>query len=128
MMIDTPKKKQLVAFGAAGFMGLTSLVMIGILFSRTRTVDSQYTQPGISDYRNGNYPRATQELKTAIQLEPSDPYAHYYLGLTLKKTGDITGARRALVDAKSSDAASRQPSDTFRDRCDRAINDIDSGH
>lgn len=127
-MIDTLKKRQQVSLWAAGFMGLASLVMIGILFSQTRTVDSQYTQPGIADYRNGSYPKAIQELNTAIQLKPSDPYAHYYLGLTLKKTGDMTGARRALVNAKSSDASSRQPNDAFRDRCDRAINDIDSGH
>ena len=127
-MIDTPKKKNQIALCAAGFMLLASLMMVGIILSQGRSTSSRYTQPGIADYRNGNYPRAIQELSTAIKLEPSESYAHYYLGLSLKKTGDMTGARRALVDAKSSDASSRQPSDAFRDRCDRAINDIDSGH
>jgi len=120
--------KNQVYLWAVGHGIIALFVWAGVLFSQARSISLKYTEPGIADYQSGNYSKAIQELSTAIKLEPSESYAHYYLGLSLKKTGDMTGARRALVNAKSSDASSRQPSDAFRDRCDRAINDIASGH
>lgn len=128
-MIDTPKKRQLVGLWAAGFMVLASFVMVGILFSQARSIDSQYTQPGIADYRNGNYPKAIQELNTSIKLDDGgNSYAYYYLGLSLKKTGDVIRARRAFLDAKSAGCRQKNVNPDFIGRCDRAINDIDDGH
>lgn len=109
-------------------MALSILVWFGVLVSQARSIGRQYTEPGIADYQNGNYPKAIQELNTAIRLEPGEPYAHYYLGLSLKKTGDVAGARRQFLGARDKEADSRQPNDAFIDRCNRAINDIDDGH
>lgn len=131
-MIDTPKKKQLVSLWVAGFTVLPSFVMAGvvlcILLSQARSVDSQYTEPGIADYQNGNYSKAIQELNTSIEMKRSNPYAYYYLGLSLKKTGDVLCARQSFLNAKSSEQSSKCPDADFIARCDRAINDIDECH
>ena len=128
-MIDTPKKKQLVSLWVAGIMAVPILVMLGILFSQSRSVDAQHTQPGIADYRSGNYPRAIQELNTSIKLEGGDnSYAYYYLGLSLKKTGDVVQARRAFLDARSAGNRQKNADPAFIARCDRAISDMDDRH
>lgn len=111
-----------------GFFFLVTVVLLVIVLSRLGGVDRQYTEPGITNYRNGNYTKAIQELNTSIKLDPGNPYAYYYLGLSLKSTGDVFHARHAFLSARSCEAHSRTPNPDFTDRCNKAINDIDDGH
>ena len=111
-----------------GFFFFATVALLTVVLSRLGGIDRQYTEPGIADYRNGNYPKAIQELKTSIKLDPGNSYAYYYLGLSLKKTGDVFRARRAFSNAKSCEYNSRTPNPDFIDRCDRGINDVDDGH
>lgn len=111
-----------------GFFFLATVVLLIVILARLGSTDRQFTEPGITDYRNGNYPRAIQELKTSIKLDQGNPYAYYYLGLSLRKTGDVFEARRAFLNAKSCEQNSRNHNPDFTDRCDKAINDIDDGH
>ena len=86
---------------------LATVVLLVVVLSRLGSIDRQYTEPGIADYRNGNYSKAIQELNTAIKLDQGNSYAYYYLGLSLKKTGDVSRARRAFLNAKSCERNSR---------------------
>ena len=111
-----------------GFFFLATVALLVVVLSRLGSIDRQFTEPGIADYRNGNYPKAIQELNTAIKLDQGNSYAYYYLGLSLKKTGDAFHARRAFLNAKSCERNSRNSNPDFIDRCDKAMNDIDDGH
>ena len=125
--MNATTKNQLVLW-ATGLGILAVFVWAGILVSQVRSVDAKYTQPGIADYQHGNYSKAIQELNTAVKLNSGDSHAYYYLGLSLKKTGDVLRARRAFLDAKSSMENTKYPEADFIARCDKEINDIDDGH
>ena len=40
------------------------------------------------------YRRAAEEFAAAVELAPTDHYAHYGLGRALERLGDVTAARR----------------------------------
>ena len=48
-------------------------------------------------YLSGRHRRARREFAKAVQLNPSDDYAHYALALACERTGE---PRRALAHAK----------------------------
>ncbi len=96
-----------------GFFFLATFMALGIFCSRLASIDRRYTEPGIADYRNGNYSQAIQEQNTSIKLDPGNSYAYYYLGLSLRKTGDAFHARRAFLNARSSEGSSRTPNPDF---------------
>lgn len=121
-------KKGQVFLWVTGSGWLAVVVGFVIFVVQMNNVNTQYTQPGIADYRNGNYSRAIQELNTSIQRNGTDRAAFYYLGLSLKKTGNVVGARRAFLDAQTCEARSKYPDSAYMKRCDKEINDIDDGH
>jgi tetratricopeptide (TPR) repeat protein len=47
-------------------------------------------------YRSARYAAAAAEFAIAVDLDPVNDYAHFGLGLALRHTGDIVGARRHL--------------------------------
>ena len=118
-----------MALWAVGLGIIALFVWAGIIFSQARSISLKYTEPGIADYQSGNYVKAIQELNTSIKLDDGgNSYAYYYLGLSLKKTGDVIRARRAFLEAKSARYRQKNVNPAFIDRCDKAINDIDDGH
>ena len=125
--MNAATKNQLVLW-ATGLGILAVFVWAGVLISQARSIDSQYTQPGVADYQNGNYSKAIQELNTSVKLNSGDSHAYYYLGLSLKKTGNVSRARRVFMAARETEAHSRNHSVAFEDRCRKEINDIDDGH
>lgn len=47
-------------------------------------------------YRTARYRDAAAEFAIAVDLDPVNDYAHFGLGLALRHTGDVVGARRHL--------------------------------
>jgi tetratricopeptide (TPR) repeat protein len=47
-------------------------------------------------YRTRRYDAAAAEFATAVELDPVNDYAHFGLGLALRQTRDLVGARRHL--------------------------------
>ncbi len=47
-------------------------------------------------YNYQQYVLAREEFKKAIEIDPTNHYAHFGLGLCLDKTGNITEAKRHL--------------------------------
>jgi Flp pilus assembly protein TadD len=47
-------------------------------------------------YRSARYEPAAAEFAVAVDLDPVNDYAHFGLGLSLRHTGDLVGARRHL--------------------------------
>jgi Flp pilus assembly protein TadD len=47
-------------------------------------------------YRTRRYDAAAAEFATALELDPVNDYAHFGLGLALRQTHDLVGARRHL--------------------------------
>jgi Flp pilus assembly protein TadD len=47
-------------------------------------------------YQAARFAAAAAEFATAIELDPVNDYAHFGLGLALRHTGDVVGARRHL--------------------------------
>jgi len=47
-------------------------------------------------YRTRRYEAAAAEFATTVELDPVNDYAHFGLGLALRQTRDLVGARRHL--------------------------------
>ena len=47
-------------------------------------------------YQSSRFEAAAAEFATAVELDPVNDYAHFGLGLALRRTGDVVGARRHL--------------------------------
>jgi hypothetical protein len=47
-------------------------------------------------YRSARYEASAAEFAIAVDLDPVNDYAHFGLGLALRRTGDRLGARRHL--------------------------------
>jgi tetratricopeptide (TPR) repeat protein len=56
---------------------------------------------GRAYYRAGRLAEARDEFARAIEIDPVNDYAHYGLGLCLRRQGDRLGARRHLKLAVS---------------------------
>jgi arylsulfatase A-like enzyme/Tfp pilus assembly protein PilF len=49
-------------------------------------------------YRMKDFPRALEQFRSALQLDPKFSLATYYLGVTQLETGDLTGAQTSFVN------------------------------
>jgi Flp pilus assembly protein TadD len=67
-------------------------------------------------YRAARYNDAAAEFAIAVELDPVNDYAHFGLGLALRQTADLLGARRHLRIA----AAMRPDNSDYR----RALADL----
>jgi Flp pilus assembly protein TadD len=47
-------------------------------------------------FQAARFDAAAAEFATAVELDPVNDYAHFGLGLALRRTGDVVGARRHL--------------------------------
>jgi Flp pilus assembly protein TadD len=47
-------------------------------------------------FQAARFDAAAAEFATALELDPVNDYAHFGLGLALRRTGDVVGARRHL--------------------------------
>jgi len=61
-------------------------------------------------YQASRYDAAASEFARVVELDPVNDYAHFGLGLALRRTGDLVGARRHLRIA----AAMRPGNDDYR--------------
>ena len=55
---------------------------------------------GIADYNQGAYAGAETQMRHALDLNPDNAYASYYLGLCLLRDGDKAEGIRRLQTAK----------------------------
>jgi tetratricopeptide (TPR) repeat protein len=60
---------------------------------------------GIVEYSNGNYVDAREHFRRAVELEPDNPDAQFYFGLTLSRTGEFQDAIAALQRVLQLDAS-----------------------
>jgi Flp pilus assembly protein TadD len=51
---------------------------------------------GRAYFRSGRYERARDEFAAVVERSPVNDYAHFCLGRSLDKTGNLTAARRHL--------------------------------
>jgi predicted Zn-dependent protease len=56
---------------------------------------------GVANVQQQHYPQAVEQLHKAIELQPDSSWAHYYMGLSLLKTGDFKTAAVHLEIATS---------------------------
>ena len=56
---------------------------------------------GVANVLQQHYPQAVEQLHKAIELQPDSSWAHYYMGLSLLKTGDFKTAAVHLEIATS---------------------------
>src|SRR5258705_3053957 len=56
---------------------------------------------GIAYFRIGRYDEAAEEVRTILQLSPTDHYAHYALRRCLEKQGKASEANRHYQLARS---------------------------
>jgi tetratricopeptide (TPR) repeat protein len=60
---------------------------------------------GVLEYSNRNYLDALDHLRKAVELEPNNPDAQFYLGLTLTRLGEFPEAIAALEKTLQLDAS-----------------------
>jgi Flp pilus assembly protein TadD len=65
---------------------------------------------GRAYFRCGRFPAARSEFARAVEIDPVNDYAHFGLGLALKRVGDRDGARRHLKLA-----VAMRPRDEYRE-------------
>ncbi len=56
---------------------------------------------GIASYQHGDYAEAESGMRHALDLNPNNGYASYYLGLCLLRDGDVSGAKRRMETAQA---------------------------
>lgn len=66
-------------------------------------------------YNSGQTERAREQFATVVEIDPSNDYCHFGLGLCHAKTGDLTAARAHLKLAVSM----RPDSELYRDNLNR---------
>jgi Flp pilus assembly protein TadD len=67
-------------------------------------------------YRAGRTSSAEEEFAAAVEIDPTNDYAHFGLALCLERRGDLDGARR---HAKL--AVALHPEETYQRALDRII-------
>ena len=56
---------------------------------------------GIASYQRTDYANAESQMRQALNLNPNNGYASYYLGLCLLREGNLSEARRRLETAQT---------------------------
>lgn len=89
--------------GGMRFYSLLLLISMAICFTVLAPIQCCAEEPlldkAIRDYRNENFEEALENLKSARLNEPESALAAFYLGLTLKQTGDYKGAAEQFREA-----------------------------
>jgi tetratricopeptide (TPR) repeat protein len=100
---------------------LSVLVMLSLGFSVTTSPvqASSDLMSGMSAYQAKDYRAARTYFQRAVQSAPEDSLAHYYLGNTLLKLKDPTGAKKEY-QAGSTNAET----DDVKTNCDKAIESL----
>lgn len=65
-------------------------------------------------FNYGQYARAKDEFKRALEIQPTNHYAHFGLGLCFKKLGDMISARSHLKLA-----VAMEPDERYKDTLSR---------
>lgn len=60
---------------------------------------AQYIKDGIQFFEQGLYKKSEIEIKNAIQANPKDANAHYYLALINEKKGNFRAMRQNLIES-----------------------------
>jgi tetratricopeptide (TPR) repeat protein len=81
-------------------------------------------------YEVGDLDRAAPMIEEAVREQPSNPEAHYYLGLARDERGDVAGATRAFLRARELDLELPAPAwtltrETFELTAKRALAELD---
>jgi tetratricopeptide (TPR) repeat protein len=81
------------------FMIIIVSIVMTCLFTGKSIAEDSILEQGVRDYRSENFEEALVALKTARKQEPASATAAFYLGLTLKQTGDYQGAAEQFREA-----------------------------
>lgn len=92
---------------------------LGFTFSTLESRASSDLMSGMSAYQAKDYRAARTYFQRAIQSAPEDSLAHYYLGNTLLKLKDPSGAKKEY-QAGSTNAET----DDVKSNCDKAIESL----
>lgn len=67
---------------------------------RISVADKAYQNIGTIYLKKKNYPKAIENYKKAIEKNSANGYAHYYLGMSYLKSGDLENAEKESQEAK----------------------------
>lgn len=67
---------------------------------RVSVADRAYQSIGAIQYKKKDYPKAIESYKKAIEKNPDNGLAHYYLGMSYLKSGDLENAEKESQEAK----------------------------
>ncbi len=56
---------------------------------------------GIVSYQHGDYADAESQMRHALDINPNNSYASYYLGLCLLREGNLSEAKRRMETAQT---------------------------
>lgn len=73
--------------------------LASVVRAQAPMVVSANRDEGIKHYNNGAFKRAVESLRKATDADKNDSLAFNYLGLSLRATGDMKGARKAYEKA-----------------------------
>jgi Flp pilus assembly protein TadD len=79
-------------------LGLLSFLLLCLAPSPAAGVENPFEQ-GVMEYRQENFEEALDYFRAARTLAPDSSVAAFYLGLTLKQTGDYPAAAKNLREA-----------------------------
>lgn len=96
-----------------------SLSVLVALATTTQAFASSDLMRGMSAYQAKDYQTARTYFQRAIQSAPEDSLAHYYLGNTLLKLKDPTGAKKEYQSG-----ATNAETDDVKENCDKAIQSL----
>jgi tetratricopeptide (TPR) repeat protein len=115
---DVIYSKRAQNFGSAPLSVLLAL-SLGFAFCTLEARASSDLMSGMSAYQAKDYKAARTYFQRAVQSAPEDSLAHYYLGNTLLKLKDPTGAKKEY-QAGSTNAET----DDVKTNCDKAIESL----
>lgn len=67
---------------------------------RVGVADRAYQSIGGIYYKKKDYPKAIENYQKAIEKDPKNGLAHYYLGMSHLRSGDLENAEKQSVEAK----------------------------
>jgi len=80
------RKERWVAFAL-----ILALILVGC---STLKQDQRYSNSGFDELSKGNYPKAEEHLKKALEANPNNPYALLNMGVVYQNTGRKVQARK----------------------------------
>ena len=104
---------------AGAFVGVAIALSFASGAMTTQALASSDLMRGMSAYQSKDYKTARSYFQRAIMAAPEDSLAHYYLGNTLLKLKDPTGAKKEYQSGSTN-----AETDDVKENCDKAIESL----